>query len=64
VLPTARAARFSSGLGVTNFMKRSSVLKLDPQAFAALAPATMTLAETEGLDGHRHSVAVRLAAGI
>ncbi|MGO9543239.1 MAG: histidinol dehydrogenase [Rhodomicrobium sp.] len=60
VLPTARAARFSSGLGVLDFMKRTSLLKLNAQSLAALASATMTLAEAEGLDGHRHSVAVRL----
>lgn len=60
VLPTARAARFSSGLGVLDFMKRTSILKLNPESLAALADATMTLAEAEGLDGHRHSVAVRL----
>ena len=60
VLPTSRAARFSSGLGVLDFMKRTSLLKLNAQSLAALAPATMTLAEAEGLDGHRHSVAVRL----
>jgi histidinol dehydrogenase len=60
VLPTARAARFSSGLGVLDFMKRTSILKLTAQSLAALGPATMTLAEAEGLDGHRHSVALRL----
>jgi histidinol dehydrogenase len=62
VLPTARAARFSSGLGVLDFMKRTSLLKLTPQSLAALGPATMTLAEAEGLDGHRRSVAIRLGA--
>ncbi|MBI4724510.1 MAG: histidinol dehydrogenase, partial [Rhodomicrobium sp.] len=60
VLPTARAARFSSGLGVLDFMKRTSLLKLNAKSLAALGPATMTLAEAEGLDGHRLSVAVRL----
>jgi histidinol dehydrogenase len=63
VLPTARAARFSSGLGVLDFMKRTSILKLDRAALAALGPATMELARCEGLDGHRHSVAVRLDQG-
>jgi histidinol dehydrogenase len=62
VLPTARSARFSSGLGVLDFMKRTSILKLDRSALEALAPAAMTLAEAEGLDAHRRSVAVRLAA--
>ena len=60
VLPTARAARFSSGLGVLDFMKRTSILKLDATSLAALGRATMTLAACESLDGHRHSVAVRL----
>ncbi len=60
VLPTARAARFSSGLGVLDFMKRTSILKLNAQSLAALGPATMALAEAEGLDGHRRSVAIRL----
>jgi len=61
VLPTARSARFSSGLGVLDFMKRTSLLKLDEAALAALAPAAMTLARAEGLEGHRRSVEIRLA---
>ena len=60
VLPTARSARFASSLGVLDFMKRSSILKLDADALAALGPAAMTLAEAEGLDAHRRSVAIRL----
>jgi histidinol dehydrogenase len=60
VLPTARSARFASGLGVLDFMKRSSTLKLDPDSLAALGPTAMTLAEAEGLDAHRRSVAIRL----
>jgi histidinol dehydrogenase len=60
VLPTARSARFSSGLGVLDFMKRTSILKLDAGALASLAPAAMTLARAEGLDAHRRSVAIRL----
>jgi histidinol dehydrogenase len=60
VLPTARSARFASGLGVLDFMKRTSTLKLDPDSLAALGPAAMALAETEGLDAHRRSVAIRL----
>ena len=60
VLPTARSARFASGLGVLDFMKRTSTLKLDPESLAALGPAAMTLAEAEGLDAHRRSVAIRL----
>jgi histidinol dehydrogenase len=60
VLPTARSARYASGLGVLDFMKRSSILKLDADSLAALGPAAMTLAEAEGLDAHRRSVAIRL----
>ncbi|HZP09636.1 histidinol dehydrogenase [Methyloceanibacter sp.] len=60
VLPTARSARFASGLSVLDFMKRTSILKLDAEALAALGPAAMTLAEAEGLDAHRRSVAIRL----
>ncbi len=60
VLPTARSARFASGLGVLDFMKRTSILKLDADSLAALGPAAMTLAEAEGLDAHRRSVAIRL----
>jgi histidinol dehydrogenase len=60
VLPTARAARFSSGLSVLDFMKRTSILKLGQEALAALGPATMTLAAAEGLDAHLNSVAIRL----
>ena len=59
VLPTARSARFSSGLGVLDFMKRTSILKLDAASLAALAPAAMTLARAEGLEAHRRSVEVR-----
>jgi histidinol dehydrogenase len=60
VLPTARSARYASGLGVLDFMKRSSILKLGADSLAALGPAAMTLAEAEGLDAHRRSVAIRL----
>ncbi len=60
VLPTARSARFSSGLGVLDFMKRTSILKLDQRSLANLAPAAMTLARAEGLEAHRRSVAIRL----
>ena len=63
VLPTARSARFASGLGVLDFMKRTSILKLDAQALKALGPAAMTLARAEGLEGHRRSVAIRLNLG-
>lgn len=60
VLPTARSARFSSGLSVLDFMKRTSILKLDAAALDALGPAAMTLARSEGLEGHRRSVEVRM----
>jgi histidinol dehydrogenase len=60
VLPTARSARFSSGLSTIDFMKRTSVLKLDAKALAALAPAAMDLARAEGLEAHRRSVGIRL----
>ena len=60
VLPTARSARFSSGLGVLDFMKRTSLLRLNAAALAALGPAAMTLARAEGLEAHRRSVGIRL----
>ncbi|MEZ5850348.1 MAG: histidinol dehydrogenase [Hyphomicrobiaceae bacterium] len=61
VLPTARSARFSSGLGVLDFMKRTSLLRIDRAALNALGPAAMTLARAEGLDAHRRSVEIRLS---
>ncbi|WP_332718757.1 histidinol dehydrogenase [Pelagibacterium mangrovi] len=60
VLPTARSARFASGLGVLDFMKRTSILGCTPGALAQLADATVTLAETEGLEAHGRSVSIRL----
>jgi histidinol dehydrogenase len=60
VLPTARSARFSSGLGVLDFMKRTSMLKCGPDQLRALGPAAMTLGEAEGLDAHARSVGLRL----
>ena len=60
VLPTARSARFSSGLGVLDFMKRTSILKCGPEQLRALGPAAMTLGKAEGLDGHARSVGLRL----
>jgi histidinol dehydrogenase len=60
VLPTARSARFSSGLGVLDFMKRTSILKCGPESLRALAPAAIALGEAEGLHGHARSVAIRL----
>ncbi len=60
VLPTARSARFSSGLGVLDFMKRTSILGLDAAGLDALGPAAMALARAEGLEAHRNSIAIRL----
>jgi histidinol dehydrogenase len=60
VLPTARSARFSSGLNVLDFMKKTSILKCSPDSLAAIGPAAVTLGEAEGLDGHARSVAMRL----
>jgi histidinol dehydrogenase len=60
VLPTARSARFSSGLSVLDFMKRTSILKCGPEQLAALGPSAIALGEAEGLDAHARSVAIRL----
>jgi histidinol dehydrogenase len=60
VLPTARSARFSSGLGVLDFMKRTSILKCGPDQLRALGPAAIALGEAEGLAAHARSVAIRL----
>ncbi len=60
VLPTARSARFSSGLGVLDFMKRTSILKLGPEQLRALGPAAIALGEAEGLTAHARSVAMRM----
>lgn len=60
VLPTARSARFSSGLTVLDYLKRSSVLKLTPEPLRQLGPSAITLARCEGLDAHARSVAIRL----
>src|SRR5437660_3335237 len=60
VLPTARSARFASGLGVLDFLKRSSIVRCDMASFAALAPSAICLAEAEGLDAHALSLSLRL----
>jgi len=60
VLPTARSARFSSGLGVLDFMKRSTFLGCDAGALARLGPPAVTLADAEGLQAHARSVSIRL----
>jgi histidinol dehydrogenase len=59
VLPTSRAARFSSGLSTTDFLKRSSILRCDPAGFHRLAPAAMALADAEGLAAHARSLSLR-----
>jgi len=61
VLPTSRSARFSSGLGVNDFLKRTSILKCDARALRALGPAAVTLGEAESLTAHARSVSIRLA---
>ena len=60
VLPTGRSARFSSGLGVLDFLKRSTFIECGGEGLAAVGPAAVALAEAEGLDAHARSVAVRL----
>lgn len=60
VLPTARSARFSSGLGVGDFMKRTSLLRCGAEGLRALAPSAVKLAEAEGLQAHGRSVTIRL----
>jgi histidinol dehydrogenase len=64
VLPTGRRARFSSGLSVLDFMKRTSFLQLDQAALDAIGPAAVALAQAEGLPAHAASVANRLRPGI
>ena len=63
VLPTARSARFSSGLSVLDFVKRTSILRLGPDQLRTLGPAAITLAHSEGLDAHARSVSIRLNVG-
>ncbi|MBL70044.1 MAG: histidinol dehydrogenase [Rhodobiaceae bacterium] len=63
VLPTARAARYASGLSVLDFMKRSSLVKCDADALAAIGPAAVRLAQEEGLDAHGRSISIRLNMG-
>jgi histidinol dehydrogenase len=61
VLPTSRSARFASGLGVLDFMKRTTIVGCDAASLAALAPDAIKLAEAEGLDAHALSLAIRHA---
>jgi len=60
VLPTARTARFSSGLGVVDFMKRTTLVSCDAASFAQIAPAGVTLANAEGLGAHALSMRIRM----
>jgi len=60
VLPTSRTARFASGLGVLDFMKRTTLVRCDAGGLAAIGPAAVALAESEGLPAHARSVAIRL----
>ena len=60
VLPTSGSARFASGLGVGDFLKRTSLVRCDQASLAALAPAAIRLAEAEGLDAHALSLSIRL----
>jgi histidinol dehydrogenase len=60
VLPTSHSARFSSGLGVLDFLKRTSLVRCDAAGLAALAPSAMRLAEAEGLEAHARSLSIRL----
>jgi histidinol dehydrogenase len=60
VLPTSRSARFSSGLSVLDFMKRTTILELDAAAIGELGPDAIALAEAEGLEAHARSISVRL----
>ena len=62
VLPTARTARFSSGLGVVDFMKRTTMVECDAGGFARIAPAGVALANAEGLGAHALSMAIRMNA--
>jgi len=60
VLPTARSARFSSGLSVLNFMKRNTLIQCDAASLAQIGPAAMTLAREEGLQAHERSIGIRI----
>jgi histidinol dehydrogenase len=60
VLPTARSARYSSGLGVFDFLKRSSIIEASPAALGDTGPDAVVLAKAEGLDAHALSISLRL----
>ncbi|WP_324753448.1 histidinol dehydrogenase [Roseovarius sp. Pro17] len=61
VLPTARSARFSSGLGVLDFLKRTTLARMTPEALRAIGPAAETLAKSESLEAHGLSVRARIS---
>lgn len=63
VLPTSRAARFASGLGVVDFLKRTSIQSVSREGFDFLSTAAMTLAEAEGLPAHKRSISIRMNKG-
>ena len=63
VLPTARSARYSSGLSVLDFLKRTTLLKLGTDQLRELAGPAMTLAQAEGLEAHSRSISIRLNRG-
>ena len=60
VLPTARRARFASGLNVLDFVKRTTLVRCDADSLAAIGPAAVVLAREEGLDAHARSISCRL----
>ena len=63
VLPTSRTARFSSGLGVADFLKRTTTVECDAESFGRIAPAGVQLANAEGLGAHALSMTIRMNAG-
>jgi len=63
VLPTGRTARFSSGLSVYNFLKRTNLVRCDADSLAAIGPTAITLAKAEGLGAHALSIAIRANRG-
>ena len=60
MLPTSRTARFSSGLSVLDYMKRTTILSCDAGVLNALGPAALALAKAEGLGAHSNSISIRL----
>jgi histidinol dehydrogenase len=60
VLPTNRTARFSSGLSVFDFLKRTTLVNCDKKSLEAIGPAAITLANAEGLEAHAQSIKIRI----